>query len=132
MKATPGFTLIEILVTIMILCGLIAATTALLPRMDQAPDVNSLPGRVGSALEGAHSQAVEEGTSVTIQGSGDTLQVTSAGETTADQFMQATLSGNLTIAPDGATTGAISLAATGLTCTKLTLGPGGLAQQGAC
>ena len=132
MKPTSGFTLIEILITITILCGLIAATTALLPRMDRAPDVSGLPGRVGSTLEGAHSQAVEEGTSVTLQGSGDTLQLTSAGETTTERFVQATLTGGLSIAPDGATTGALTLTAPGLTCTRLTLGPGGLAEQGAC
>ena len=132
MRTTTGFTLIEVLVTIMVLCVLIAASVALLPRADRAPDTDTLPARVSSTLEAAHSQALEEGAPVTLLGQGDTLQISSAGETTADRFAQAALAGTLAIGTDGTASGAILLTPPGQPCTRLTLSEGGTTQQGGC
>ncbi|GGR32644.1 pilus assembly FimT family protein [Deinococcus ruber] len=127
-----GFTLIEAVVTIALMAVLITVTVSQLPKLDHPMDQHTLVERVGSTLESAHVQAVEDRSNVHVATSGGQLIITSSAGTDTESFNAAQLSGALDITPDGTVNGVLSVTADQVPCTFLTLSTSGQARSGTC
>ena len=132
-NAIAGLTLIEVLVTVLLITIFTTVAVTQIPKANQPIDRETLALRVGNALEAAHVQAIAERTAVHITAADNHLSVsTPAGGTETDTFAQATLSGTLDITPDGTTTGNLVVSADHFPCTLVTLDTGGTQRSGTC
>lgn len=121
MNRTQAFTLMEVLVTIVLLSGLTYAVLESLPSGDRTPDTAQATTQVSTALQAAHTEASADRTIVTVTSSGDTLTQTSVNGTDILRFPGATLTGTLSIDGSGIPAGAIQINAPGAPCTTLRL-----------
>jgi prepilin-type N-terminal cleavage/methylation domain-containing protein len=125
-----GLTLIETLVVLALLSLLTVIFVSQMPRA-QAVNPEQVASRLGAALEAAHTQAVAERTALTLTGDGERLLVTAPDGTEEERFGQTSLTGSLTIQPDGQVAGGLTLT-TGAGCTQHGLSASGIASQAAC
>ena len=132
-NATAGLTIIEVLVTVLLIMIFSTLAVTQIPKADRPIDQDTLALRVGNALEAAHVQAVAERTAVHVTAADDHLSVsTPAGGAETDTFAHATLSGTLDITPDGTTTGNLVVFADHFPCTLVSLNTGGTQRSGTC
>lgn len=125
-----GLTLIETLVVLALLSLLTVIFVSQMPRA-QAVNPEQVASRLGAALEAAHTQAVAERTALTLTGDGERLLVTAPDGTEEKRFGQTSLTGSLTIQPDGQVAGGLTLT-TGAGCIQHGLSAFGIASQTAC
>ncbi len=130
--ATAGFTLVELTMVLALVAGLFAATMALAPRSNTAPDMGNYPAKLATAIEAARTQALAERVSVTLTGTGDRLNVTTADGTEASTFPTAALSGSIAVQADGSSSGRLTILGNNLPCQSLNLSAGGSVDTASC
>ncbi|GGR38561.1 pilus assembly FimT family protein [Deinococcus ruber] len=131
-RRIAALTLMEVLVTIVLIGLTTTIAVTQLPRLNHPVDQATLAQRVATTLEAAHVQAISDRNPIHVVAQGTQLSISSPDTTDTDTFAQATLSGTLDITPDGSSTGVVTVNANNFPCTLVALNASGLPISGSC